>query len=195
MFTLVLIALLLLAVLVPTHGAARRLTLPRRPAARSLRDALLYAGLALLIPTAAFAAESVVAPPQSTFESLVASVMGVAVAILAAVARQIWADRFNHRMLLVSRAIDLAYGVTNNAAKFTKTTVDDKVAFALGELRKQLELQGIAVTPAIEAQARATWDSMHAQERIGLAAAGLVPLPVKARVAELASPQMPPAAP
>lgn len=116
---------------------------------------------------------SVVAPHLSGFEQLATAIGGVAVAILVAVLNAFFSQKKAETIATVQRFIEIAYGVTNNAAKVTKTQVDDKAAYALGILKTQLAMQGLEMTPAIQAQAKATWDAMHAQEKL---AGGSLPL-------------------
>lgn len=100
------------------------------------------------------------------FDVVIGGIVAVLVPVLLEVARRFMGDRFNHRMGLVARAIEIAYHATTNVAKFTRTTVDDKAAYALGLVKKQLEAQGVAWDLGIETQARATFDAMHAQEKL-----------------------------
>lgn len=175
MLTLVLIALLLLAILVPTHGQNRR-TRRRRPAARSLRDGLIYAGLALLIPLQVLAQESVVAPElplNSTANIVVYGLFVIALPLFLRVFLQ-WqesrgADKreaAEKRLGQVLQLAEWAFWLTEEAKKMYPAAVPDSVLFAEAKLIAALEAVGIKPTAAELSLARSKWGAMHGQTKV-----------------------------
>ena len=133
------------------------------------------------------AAES--AALSDSFQQLTVAICAVAAGLFVHLAKAIWDINTERRMKMIQQAIAVAYGVTNEVAKFTDTKVDDKIAFALGELKKQLEARGVSMTPDVITQAKGAWAAMHAEEKLKLVASHVMPMPAKP------SPLTPPAAP
>lgn len=100
-----------------------------------------------------------------TFEQLVAVVAAIAVPLLVAVIGYFFKERATERQSQIQRWIVAAYHITTEVSKLTPTKVDDKIAYALGVLAERLSAAGVAVTPAVEAQARATWTAMSGEEK------------------------------
>lgn len=100
-----------------------------------------------------------------TFEQIVSLLAMVIVPFLLGLARIVWKDKTDSRISKVNAAIGLAYGVTNEAAKLTKTKLDDKAAYALKVFRDALQANGVAPTQAEEKLAQLSWKSMHGQEK------------------------------
>lgn len=116
--------------------------------------------------------------PLGPHETLATSIASVAAAIILFVIRTWFADKKAYAVQKIDDFIKVAYWATNNFARFTSTKVDDKAAHAMEILRQQLSLQGIEWTPAIQAQAKASFDAMHAQEKVlGVASSPFVGAP------------------
>jgi hypothetical protein len=84
-----------------------------------------------------------------------------------ALARAIWADFSGKKEATFRWAVSTAYHATNELAAMTETTVDDKVAKALGFLDAALKAKG--APPATEAQkaaAQLAWKAMHGAEKV-----------------------------
>ena len=63
---------------------------------------------------------------------------------------------------ILSKAVEIAYGVLSKSAPLTATTVDDKIVVFLGAFKAYFESHGLTVTPKVEAKALAMFHELHA---------------------------------
>ena len=133
----------------------------------------------LCVPGLVFAQDGGASTGDTVFERTVGSVLGFLLPIAFAVHTYFRGAKVASDRETVTRLISIAYGVVLNLSKFTATTIDDKAAYALGELEKLLAAEGLKMTPAIKTQALSSFQALHAQENMALLAAGVrKPLPV-----------------
>lgn len=112
-----------------------------------------------------------------TFESMLPWALGLAVPFMLMWLRKLWADKTDARMELVDRLVTIAYHVTDEVSRLTPNKVDDKIAFALGELNRLLKAnRKRELTPGETELAKAKWSAMHALESKAAGAPPLVAL-------------------
>ena len=109
-----------------------------------------------------------------TLESVLPWLLGLAVPFMLMGARKLWADKTDARLALVDQLVTIAYHVTDEVSRLTPNKVDDKVAFALGELQRLLRAnRKPELSPGEAELAKAKWSAMHVLE---VKAAGAPPL-------------------
>jgi hypothetical protein len=91
----------------------------------------------------------------------------IAATVVLTVIGAIWrgdAKRERAEQVFLS-CVRIAFFVTNEIKGYTKTTVDDTIATALGVLQAELEKRGLAMTDERKAQAKALWQAMNGEEK------------------------------
>jgi hypothetical protein len=112
-----------------------------------------------------------------TFEQVVPWMLALAVPALLIGARKLWGEMTEQRLELVDQFITIAYHVTDEVARVTPNKVDDKVAFALGELQRLLRVNRKKPLTEGEAElAKAKWSAMSSLEAKAAGAPPLVAL-------------------
>ena len=100
------------------------------------------------------------------FEQLVTVLATILVPLLLGLGTLIWKGNATAKEAKIAQWIQAAYLITEEVSRLTPNTVDDKVAYALRVLTERLQAAGIAATPTIAEQARATWTAMSGSEKV-----------------------------
>jgi len=100
-----------------------------------------------------------------TFEQWMTVFSSVGVPLILGVLALIWRDSAAQKRAIAAKWIGIAYQVTTEVSKSTKTPVDDKIAYALGVLAKGLATEGLEVDPKILEQAKLTWTATSGAEK------------------------------
>ncbi len=92
-------------------------------------------------PVAAIAQQAAPQPPQLSFETIVAGLFSLLILVAPRVV-QLLDERNRSRLALLAKWTQVAFHATDEAARLTPNSIDDKVAFALGKLAALLEAAG-----------------------------------------------------